>query len=110
MVARLANQVTNQIEKVHWETGGIVAVGSFLKNHRGLSQSYVWLDGVNMEVWTAWVLEHMEEYKPYFDFYPEDVDQFRDHATSGRLVFIKSKKTAAGQPREMWIHRKTKKI
>ncbi len=72
------------------------------KNHRGLSQSYVWLDGVNMEVWTAWVLEHMEEYKPYFDFYPEDADQFRDHATSGRLVFIKSKKTAAGQPREMW--------
>jgi hypothetical protein len=72
------------------------------KKHRGLTQSYVWIDGVDMETWTEWAVQQIESNEKMFEFFPNNAAQFRAHATSGRLVSIKSKKTVVGYPREMW--------
>nr|MDO8109587.1 FAD-dependent oxidoreductase [Candidatus Sigynarchaeota archaeon] len=73
-------------------------------DHRGLTQSYVWIGGVDMAKWTAWALSQMtpDPEKSKFEFYPTDPAQFKKHAETGRLVWIKSKKTAVGAPKEMW--------
>ena len=71
---------------------------------RGLTQSYVWIGGVDMAKWTAWALTQMtpDPGSSQFEFYPADPVQFKKHAETGRLVWIKSKRTAVGAPKEMW--------
>lgn len=71
---------------------------------RGLTQSYVWIGGVDMVRWTTWALSQMNSNPASwpFEFYPADPGQFKKHAETGRLVWIKSKKSSVGAPKEMW--------
>ncbi|HME50730.1 MAG TPA: FAD-dependent oxidoreductase [Candidatus Lokiarchaeia archaeon] len=72
--------------------------------NRGLSQSYVWIGGVDMATWTDWALAQMrpDPKDSDFEFYPNNPEQFKIHAETGRLVSIKSRKSAIGRPKEMW--------
>lgn len=60
---------------------------------RGLTQSYVWIGGVDVDRLVDWVLALPPG---VFEIYPADPAQLRAHVATGRLVWFKSR--AAGQP------------
>ncbi|MBD3185644.1 FAD-dependent oxidoreductase [Candidatus Bathyarchaeota archaeon] len=65
--------------------------------HRGLTQSYVWIGGINMDEFLSWVRTLSDD---VFEMYPSDPDQMQAHVDTGRLIWFKSK--GMNKPREVF--------
>lgn len=64
---------------------------------RGLTQSYLWIGGVDMKRLIEWANSVPED---IMERYPNDPDQLKKHAETGRLIWFKTKKW--GQPQELF--------
>jgi hypothetical protein len=76
-----------------WWLGGEHGCSVNPPEKRGLTQSYIWVDGVDMDKLVDWVLAMPAG---SFEMYPSDPSQLRKHVETGRLVWFKS--TGMGQP------------
>ncbi|MFX0099648.1 MAG: FAD-dependent oxidoreductase [Candidatus Hodarchaeota archaeon] len=75
-----------------WWLGGLDGCTVNPATKRGLTQSYIWIGGADMEKLVNYFLSLPEG---DFEVYPNDPDQLRKHAETGRLIYFKSKKIGA---------------
>jgi FAD dependent oxidoreductase len=78
-----------------WWLGGDQGCTVNPPKRRGLVQSYLWIGGVDMNKFVDWALSLPED---IFEMYPNNPEQLRKHAETGRLIWFKSKKL--GEPAE----------
>ena len=82
---------------IPWWLGGEEACTINPPKKRGLVQSYVWIGGINLPKFIDWALKLPDG---IFEIYPNNKEQLRKHAETGRLIWFKSKKL--GEPAEVF--------
>ncbi|MHA1683370.1 MAG: FAD-dependent oxidoreductase [Promethearchaeota archaeon] len=80
-----------------WWLGGEAGCTVNPAKNRGLTQSYIWIGGVNMDEFIDWVLSLPDS---VFETYPDNKEQIQKHVETGRLVWFKSR--GIGKPEEVF--------